>query len=157
MLKATGFLTHSWISSLSFIRIGKMCHFMACLTVSWASNSEKLEMGRGEGWLESAIKKLNVVNANCVQPGLRLQGESCPPGRELLGKQMGRKMAAAWGSPLPSSFSSFPPPPLFSFSASFSFCFSSLSYHPSEHSSSSSSFFFTLSVWWMSTGNISWI
>lgn len=31
------------------------------------------------------------------QPGLRLQGESCPPGRELLGKQMGRKMAAAWG------------------------------------------------------------
>lgn len=48
LLKATGFLTHSWISSLSFIRIGKMCHFMACLTVFCASNSEKLEMGRGE-------------------------------------------------------------------------------------------------------------
>lgn len=30
------------------------------------------------------------------QPGLRLQGEGCPPGREPLGEQMGRKMAAAW-------------------------------------------------------------
>ena len=31
------------------------------------------------------------------QPGLRLLGEGCPPGREPLGEQMGRKMAAAWG------------------------------------------------------------
>ena len=48
MLKANGFRTHSWISSLSFIRDGKMCHFVACLTVSSASNSEEPEMGRGE-------------------------------------------------------------------------------------------------------------
>lgn len=31
------------------------------------------------------------------QLGLRLQGKGCPPGRALLGEQMGRKMAAAWG------------------------------------------------------------
>lgn len=66
MLKATGFLKHSWIFSLPFIRDGKICHFVAFLTVPCASNSEDLGVGRGDK--EEVGEEASKISLELLEP-----------------------------------------------------------------------------------------